>query len=135
MYKTNKTEEILTSIPVFKDKIDHISNKYGVTHHDLTQELVRFLDLVNTTTKTLSPSIIVDLAWHELILFTRFYQQFCSKHYNRFIHHTPDKTGKPDVFLKTIQLYVQHYGQPHPVIWGKVAQEEWELSNCGSCIN
>lgn len=131
----NKTQEIFTSIPIYKEKIDPICNMYDITHDDLTNELVRFLDMVGNSTKTLSPSHIVDLAWHELILFTRFYHQFCNTHYQRFIHHTPSKTENPHVFLNTIQLYVKQYGQPHPIIWGKVAQEEWELSNCGSCLN
>ena len=35
------------------------------------------------------PSQIVDEAWHEFILFTRNYEQFCSKALGRFLHHTP----------------------------------------------
>ncbi|MDD2722450.1 MAG: hypothetical protein PHH59_00310 [Methylovulum sp.] len=35
------------------------------------------------------PSQIVDDAWHEFILFTRSYQQFCQKAFGRFLHHTP----------------------------------------------
>ncbi len=35
------------------------------------------------------PSQAVDVAWHELILFTRIYQQFCRKALGRFLHHTP----------------------------------------------
>ena len=35
------------------------------------------------------PSQAVDVAWHEFILFTKRYQQFCSKALGRFLHHTP----------------------------------------------
>ncbi len=35
------------------------------------------------------PSQVVDLAWHEFILFTRLYKTFCRKSIGRFIHHTP----------------------------------------------
>ncbi|WP_325893132.1 glycine-rich domain-containing protein [Grimontia sp. NTOU-MAR1] len=35
------------------------------------------------------PSQVVDVAWHEFILFTREYQSFCDKAFNRFLHHTP----------------------------------------------
>lgn len=35
------------------------------------------------------PSQVVDLAWHEFILFTRPYQAFCQKALGRFLHHTP----------------------------------------------
>ncbi|MDP1519954.1 hypothetical protein Q8A57_03140 [Porticoccus litoralis] len=35
------------------------------------------------------PSQVVDVAWHEFILFTRPYQAFCKKALGRFLHHTP----------------------------------------------
>ncbi len=35
------------------------------------------------------PSQVVDVAWHEFILFTRAYQQFCRRALGRFLHHTP----------------------------------------------
>ncbi|MDG9666132.1 hypothetical protein ONV78_00210 [Hahella sp. CR1] len=35
------------------------------------------------------PSQAVDVAWHEFILFTRAYEQFCQKCFGRFLHHTP----------------------------------------------
>lgn len=35
------------------------------------------------------PSQAVDAAWHEFILFTRGYQQFCERAFGRFLHHTP----------------------------------------------
>lgn len=35
------------------------------------------------------PSQVVDVAWHEFILFTRNYQNFCRSALGRFLHHTP----------------------------------------------
>ena len=35
------------------------------------------------------PSQVVDDAWHEFILFTRAYQQYCKKALGRYLHHTP----------------------------------------------
>jgi len=35
------------------------------------------------------PSQVVDVAWHEFILFTRNYQVFCQRCLGRFLHHTP----------------------------------------------
>ena len=35
------------------------------------------------------PSQVVDVAWHEFILFTRHYNSFCEKAIGRFLHHTP----------------------------------------------
>lgn len=35
------------------------------------------------------PSQAVDTAWHEFILFTREYNNFCTKAFGKFLHHTP----------------------------------------------
>jgi len=35
------------------------------------------------------PSQVVDVAWHEFILFTRNYEAFCTHALGRFLHHTP----------------------------------------------
>lgn len=35
------------------------------------------------------PSQVVDDAWHEFLLYTRAYDEFCRDAFNRFLHHTP----------------------------------------------
>jgi hypothetical protein len=35
------------------------------------------------------PSQVADDLWHELILYTKNYQQFCEQAFGRFLHHTP----------------------------------------------
>ena len=35
------------------------------------------------------PSQVVDVAWHEFILFTRDYRTFCQRALGRFLHHVP----------------------------------------------
>ena len=35
------------------------------------------------------PSQVVDDLWHEFILYTREYQEFCTAAFGRFMHHTP----------------------------------------------
>ena len=35
------------------------------------------------------PSQVVDDLWHEFIIFTSDYQEFCHKAFGRFLHHTP----------------------------------------------
>lgn len=41
------------------------------------------------------PSQVVDVAWHEFILFTRNYHAFCGRALGRFLHHTPTE-AMPD---------------------------------------
>ncbi|SFC20377.1 glycine-rich domain-containing protein [Pseudoalteromonas denitrificans] len=43
------------------------------------------------------PSQIVDVAWHEFILFTREYDKFCSKAFGYFVHHTPAEGMKSPI--------------------------------------
>ncbi len=40
------------------------------------------------------PSEIVDVLWHEFILFTRAYEDFCKKGLGRFLHHVPTEAMK-----------------------------------------
>ena len=35
------------------------------------------------------PSQVVDDLWHEFILYTKNYEQFCQKAFGRYMHHTP----------------------------------------------
>jgi len=40
------------------------------------------------------PSQVVDVAWHEFILYTREYKRFSIKALGRFLHHTPTEAMK-----------------------------------------
>ena len=40
------------------------------------------------------PSEVVDVFWHEFLLFTREYQLFCKRGIGRFLHHTPTEAMK-----------------------------------------
>jgi hypothetical protein len=36
------------------------------------------------------PSLVVDDMWHEMVLHTREYAEFCDTAFGRFVHHTPE---------------------------------------------
>ncbi|MGL4232506.1 MAG: glycine-rich domain-containing protein [Casimicrobium sp.] len=44
----------------------------------------------NPETKLGMPSKVVDEAWHEFILMTRAYQEFCENAFGTFLHHEPN---------------------------------------------
>jgi len=46
------------------------------------------------------PSQVVDDAWHEFILFTKNYNQFCNKGIGRFLHHTPTEVMSSPLFAQ-----------------------------------
>lgn len=76
-----------------------ITNKLQTKYPHLTNEqthlvfrgLRDYFFMCNRAGNTMvaMPSQIVDDAWHEFILFTRAYKQFCHKALGRFLHHTP----------------------------------------------
>ena len=64
----------------------------GTAQRTLVFEALRdYFQLCHQAKKRLvaMPSQAVDDAWHEFILFTRQYQQFCQRGLGRFLHHTP----------------------------------------------
>jgi len=130
-----KLNYIQAHIPLLNKKINHICEEYNITNEELLLEMIKFLTLIYTTNKKLSPSLVVDLAWHEFILFTRYYQEFCMTHFNKFIHHTPSENEDNSIYQKTIDHYIKLYGKPPEVIWGNFAIKEWEASKCGACHN
>ena len=55
----------------------------------LFDDVKRFLALCASTTHPLAPPRIVDQAWHQFILITKDYGDFCRDFCGRFIHHQP----------------------------------------------
>lgn len=53
--------------------------------------LREYFAICNTAGKRMisMPSQVVDVAWHEFILFTRSYEDFCKQGLGHFLHHTP----------------------------------------------
>lgn len=47
------------------------------------------------------PSQVVDVAWHEFILFTRKYDLFCKNAFGRFLHHTPAEAMETPTLAQT----------------------------------
>lgn len=49
----------------------------------------RIISLPGNKQMMAMPSRVVDVAWHEFILTTRLYEEFCNNGIGRFLHHTP----------------------------------------------
>ena len=68
---------------------------------------------------TISPSEHIDPAWHEMLMFTRFYQSFAD-YIGGYIHHDPTP-GVPDggrTYEATKMLYKEVLGEePDPQYW------------------
>lgn len=128
------TDQLLIEVPVLVDKIiKGVDVKNGEVKALLT-EVVRFLFLIGATNQKLTPSHIVDLAWHEFILCTWLYHKFCDEHFKRFIHHHPGgkEESNHQQFQLTHQIYRELIGVPPERFWGKKPEEHTQ-SKCGVC--
>ena len=63
----------------------------------------------------------VDGVWHEFILFTKAYREFCETYLGKFVDHTPNTTSAPIRFSgakQFILLYTERFGEIPNDLWG-----------------
>lgn len=73
----------------------------------VSQGLRQYFQVCNAAgLKTVSmPSRVVDLAWHEFILMTQSYAQFCDNGLGRFLHHAPAADiGSPEAIKQGLRV-------------------------------
>lgn len=112
---------------------NHWSTRTG---QDVLAEYKRFLYLAQVSPNPVTPSVLIDEAWHLHLIHTHSYwQDLCGKVLDRPLHHTPTEGGPVetakfnDWYQRTIELYRQEFGtEPPPLIWpqGK-RQQRWRL--------
>jgi hypothetical protein len=123
---------LLRSHSLLSDKIQAALSCDSASAQSALLEAIRFLFLVaGHTNGRLTPSHRVDLTWHEFILFTKAYREFCERHFGRFIDHHPGGSGSENQrqYRLTVHLYSQHFGPPHPDFWGDTNDD----TDCGAC--
>ncbi len=50
--------------------------------------------------KLAMPSCVVDCVWHDFLLYSLEYKQFCDKAFGNFFHHTPFEPNTPHFFIR-----------------------------------
>jgi|UPI00036993F9 hypothetical protein len=95
-------------------------------------EVLKFLFLCAHSDAILTPSLRVDALWHEFILFSRAYTQFCHKHFAHYIHHQPSNSPRDEMhqYQHTVQLYLQSFGTINTDFWATAGICN---QHCGSC--
>lgn len=103
--------------------VPRIAKEHGYSKADaanLLREAKRMLYLSIVNDKPVSPSLKVDDAWHEMLMFTRFYRDFAN-FIGGFIHHDPTP-GQPDggrMYANTKEMYEKSFGMaPDERYWG-----------------
>lgn len=93
----------------------------------LFAEAKKFLILsyVDTDVSWNMYSTRIDEAWHQFVLFTSQYIDFCHRHFGQYLHHNPangpEEQGSPERKPSTFEgfraRYESFFGEPLPDIW------------------
>ncbi len=133
---SDMSNDALIRNPVLVMKISKVCEIEENEVSALLKEVMIFLSLIHKYGEKLTPSLIVDYAWHELILCTQYYHEMCQKHFGRYIHHHPGGEEKENhkQYIKTINHYIKSYGKPPVKYWGKIVDKKISSSaDCGMC--
>ena len=124
-------DQLISREPNLVHKISKSLNLEEAEIAAALSELIKFLYLTAYYNTSLSPSKRIDLMWHEFILFTHTYEQFCHFHFKRFIHHQPDIDTARNIRLyhKTKALYELNFGSAPLFYWPKAES----CTSCGPC--
>ena len=85
-------------------------------------EYKKFMYLAATADRMVSPSEIIDKVWHQHLIFTKSYQEFCAL-LGKQIQHVPSTHNKEDEFKfkqakeRTRKLYTDPFGEQPVAIW------------------
>ncbi|CAN5423084.1 hypothetical protein BH09GEM1_BH09GEM1_30030 [soil metagenome] len=91
------------------------------------EEYKRFLYLGIVSESVVTPSLIIDQVWHEHLLFSRGYREFCRDVLQRDFDHNPELVPSDTQtavfkaqFDATVDLYHEEFNvEPPPQIWGE----------------
>ena len=93
----------------------------------LFAEVKRFLVLVASDERVIWDmySLRIDEAWHQFVLFTRQYVDFCQRFFGRYMHHSPSNApesktapaAEASSFARFQQRYEELFGGPLPSVW------------------
>lgn len=77
----------------------------------------KYMYLAVVAKHNVTPSAVIDKVWHQHILYTKSYLDWCENTLGRFIHHTPS-TGQQQsekyrlAYTKTKELYEKTFDEP-----------------------
>ena len=70
-------------------------------------------------------SLLIDECWHQFILFTREYMEFCRQYFGRYVPHAPSNApevkpagqAEQTTFKQFAERYEAMFGLPLPNLW------------------
>ncbi|MBX2857735.1 MAG: adenosylmethionine decarboxylase [Cellvibrionaceae bacterium] len=111
--------ELYQTTPLLVEKISDAVKLSEISAQSLLAELVKFLVVCSKNQHTFLPSMVVDSAWQQFILFTEIYENFCQQYLSRFIHYQPTIYAERSDFdyQNTLTAYAAYYGSPPAHFW------------------
>ena len=108
----------------FSTKLSHDYGWSGTYTYRAIQEYKKFVFLMVTAERSLSPSTAIDRVWHQHLLYTHSYwNEFCAKVLGSPLHHIPSSGGLDEgikyyrQYCQTLTYYRQYFGNPPEDIW------------------
>ena len=90
----------------------------------MVRGMVQFLDILSESELELSPPTLIDTAWHEALIDTVNYRNFCSTFFGKILDHHPPIDDRDfrienfDLTRKTVELARHRFGdQLEVVVW------------------
>jgi hypothetical protein len=102
-------------------------------------EYKKFIYLGLVSDFQVTPSKIIDVVWHEHLLFSKAYRDFCAEIIEQAFDHHPelipmaDQTGRFSAqYLDTVELYKTEFGiEPPADIWGNTKFDKEQQTKAG----
>ena len=120
----------------FEPLVHRMMDKHGWNEDDARQcfeDTKRYLYLCVAIGKPLAPSKKIDELWHNFILFTMDYEEFCLTRLGHFVHHRPRRRCEaPVAMLDTVSVARQAFGEISEN-WVDPVQANDDCGTCMSC--
>ena len=118
-----------------------IEDKCGISGEAATElfdDTKRFLYLCADSNVPLSPTPAIDGCWHEFLLFTKDYADFCRQFFGVFLHHRPRYINDPPADgshrQNTINAAKRHFSNLSKN-WEYPPQTVNDCDHCMGCRN
>lgn len=96
-------------------------------------ELQKFLIICAESNDSLAPSTRIDRIWHEFILHTPDYREYCSSRLGAFIDHLPSEVPEVAAYERTLSQLRQRFGDINVRVWPAGSAGRCSSAACKHC--
>ncbi|MET7534409.1 glycine-rich domain-containing protein [Streptomyces goshikiensis] len=70
-------------------------------------------------------SLRVDEVWHQFILFTTEYEDYCRRFFGRYVHHVPSNAPVPDMAMRRPKASFREFRAQYERLFGEILPDVW----------